>query len=471
MYSKQKSSRFRTVTLRLTVWYAALSGALSAVVFLTVFLALRSSLDRRTDLELLSKVEEFEALYTSRGSQALVAEFQREAGSQGAGRVFFRLLSPTGEVIVASNLRAWHGLENIVPSLPGPLMEAVTFQTLSVPGRRHQVRMVLKRAPDGRVIQVGVALRNNELLAEKYWETFAMALGLMLVCGGLVGWLVARRAMSGVERVTQAAVHIGKSDLNRLVPLGHKGREIEELALAFNSMLERIQALVRELKGVTNNIAHDLRTPITRIRGIAETTLTGEADLAAYREMAGAVIEESDRLVEMINTMLEIAQAESGVAKFTISPVDVRKIIQGARELFLSVAEDKGVRLEAELPSEPLSVLGDLPRLQRVMANLLDNAIKYTAAGGRVSLAARANGSRVIIEVTDTGAGIPPAEIPRIFDRFYRGDKSRSAPGSGLGLSLALAVVRAQGGDITVSSEPGRGSTFAVSLPRASSNK
>ncbi|MFQ5848610.1 MAG: sensor histidine kinase [Candidatus Methylomirabilales bacterium] len=454
---------------RLALCNGALFGALSLAVFLVVYIALTSSLGQRADDDLLSTVKEFEALYATNGVEALRAEFQREAESRGIKRVFFRLMSPRRELLAASDLRAWGKMNGIALRPAGLSNEGVGFRTVSVPGRRHKVRVILKRTADGHMIQFGATLQENEALMEKYRETFGTALAVMLLCGGAVGWILAGRAMSGVERVTQTAVRIGQGDLSRRVPLGNEGQEIEDLAKAFNDMLARIQMLVRELKEVTNNIAHDLRSPITRVRGIAETTLAGDHNFDAYREMAGAVIEESDRLVAMINTMLEIAQTDSGIADFSKTPVDVGKLIKDARELFRPVAEDKGIHLQVDVPVEHLTVLGDTARLQRVVANLLDNAIKYSSAGGNVLMSTKATAPGVAIEVVDVGVGITDGELPHIFERFYRGDRSRSTPGSGLGLSLARAIVRAHGGDITATSSPGKGSTFTVLLPAVSS--
>ena len=181
--------------------------------------------------------------------------------------------------------------------------------------------------------------------------------------------------------------------------------------------------------------------------------------------MAAAVVEESDRLVGIINTMLEIAKVDSGIVELARDRLDIREIVSEAEDLFRPVAEDKGIGIRAETPSEAVFVLGDVTRLQRVAANLLDNAIKYTPSGGSVTIEARIEAPRAIIEVADTGVGIEDKDVPRIFNRFYRGDKSRSTAGSGLGLSLARALVQAHGGEITVASVPGRGSVFSASLP------
>ncbi len=324
--------------------------------------------------------------------------------------------------------------------------------------------MITMSATDGNVIRVGNTLERNEILLKRYRETFGTALMIMLVCGGFVGWLLAKKAMSGVKRVTETAVRIGMHDFGHRVALTGEGAEIGALVQAFNDMLERIESLLHELQRITDNVAHELRTPITRIRGIAETTLKGSPDLDEFREMAASVIDSSDDLIEMIGTMLDIAQADSGVAELVVTPLDIRGIVEEAADLFAPAAEDRRVDIHLVKSAQSAMVAGDRPKLQRVVANLLDNAIKYTPSGGTVTLSVAADAAGVKVDVVDTGVGIDEKDIPRIFDRFYRGDKSRASASSGLGLSLALAIIRAHGGDITVKSTSA-GSTFTVVLP------
>jgi len=458
-------SFFRTVTFRLTLRYAVLFAVLSAAAFGLVYVMLASRLGGQMDERLHNSAKEFRALYLSHGLDALKAEFDREAQSNGIKTVFFRLLSNEGKTLAVSDLSAWRGLE--AKPTAATISEKESFRTLSLPGRRHTVRVVSTKLQDGSVLQLGHSLKDDETLLERYRETFGWALAVMVTCGVIMGWLLARRAMAGVQRVTQTATQIGQGDLARRVPPGNEGAEIEQLARAFNDMLGRIQSLVAELKDVTNNIAHDLRSPITRLRGIAETTLTGPADMAAYREMAGAVVEESDRLVEMINTMLEIAQADSGMLALPDRPVDIGDVVRRACELFEPVAQDKGVHFESGVPTETLMTTGDISRLQRAIANLIDNALKFTSAPGRVRVTVGGDESHVNVTVEDSGIGIDADSLRHIFDRFYRADPSRSTQGNGLGLPLARSIVRAHGGDIHVTSRPGEGSVFAIVLPRS----
>jgi len=283
----------------------------------------------------------------------------------------------------------------------------------------------------------------------------------------VIGWFMARRALAGVESVTRTARRISGGSLTERVPVTGRADEIDQLAVTFNQMLERIQTLVTGIKEMTDNIAHDLKSPITRIRGQAELTLlvSGSGSREEYEAMAASVIEECDRLIEMINTMLFISRTEAGVTQPELAEMDIAALVRDACRLFRAPAEEKGITLDGRGP-ERLALSGDIRLIQRLVGNLLDNGIKYTGENGRVDVTVRSSaGSRVEIEVRDTGPGISATDLPHVFERFYRGDPSRSRTGAGLGLSFARAVARAHGGEITAASSPGEGSTFTVTLP------
>jgi signal transduction histidine kinase len=206
---------------------------------------------------------------------------------------------------------------------------------------------------------------------------------------------------------------------------------------------------------------------VTRIRGIAEVTLTTVTTLDDYKQMAGSTIEECDRLLDMINTMLVISETEAGVGKLKQEKVDLAEVIRDACELFHPLAEDKGITLGCHVRGTFI-LLGDTWLIQRMIANLLDNAIKYTSRDGSVDITAQKEDEKsVTVSFKDTGIGISEKDLPHIFERFYRGDPSRPHTGNGLGLSLAQAVAQAHGGRIHVASNPGQGSTFTITLPRS----
>jgi heavy metal sensor kinase len=317
----------------------------------------------------------------------------------------------------------------------------------------------------GKLVQIGRSLEDDELFMEAFRDRFVLLMTGLIIFGGLIGWFMARRALQGVEEVAQTAEDISKGAIERRVPLKARGAEIDRLATTFNDMLDRIHALICGMREISDNIAHDLRSPLTRIRGVAEMTLTSGKSVGEYESMAGNTIEECDRLLEMIETMLAISELEAGAGNLAVEEVDMAGVVEDACELFQPLAEDKGISVVTEVVTSSF-VNGDTQRLQRLVANLLDNAIKYTESEGTIRVSLDGDEAQVLLSVKDTGEGISGDDLANIFERFYRCDPSRSKAGVGLGLSLVMAIVRSHGGDVAVTSYPGKGSTFTVSLPR-----
>lgn len=307
--------------------------------------------------------------------------------------------------------------------------------------------------------------RSLHELLEAYLSFFSYALGIAAVSSVFVGWFLAKRALVGVGAVTRTAVSIAGADLDRKVPVKGTGDEIDQLAIAFNDMLERIRRVLVSMKQTSDNIAHDLRTPVAGMRGAAEMALSSGDSRDERLMLAGTVIEECDRLLGMINAMLDISQAEVGLSKADCQEMDLAALLRDMLELFQPVVEDRNIRILMDMP-ESLTISADRTRLQRVFANLLDNALKYTPSGGLVKVSLRDGGPSVDVVVEDNGSGIAESDLPRIFERFFRGERSRSMPGNGLGLSLANAFVQMHGGTIIASSSVGKGSQFTVRLPR-----
>ena len=392
----------------------------------------------------------------------LAAVLEEDAAREGTDKVFYLVLSAEQKNIASSRPSGWEKTQSaIVSTLPG----GEQCQTLQIADQDHAVRVFSRPMFDGSTIHIAASMVSRDQLLSLCRMIFLVALGVMCLVGTLCGWAIANRAMAGVQRVTNTARDIAAGNLSARVPVGREGTEIEELAQAFNDMLTRLEALVFELKEISNNIAHDLRTPLTRIRSAAETTVSGEETISNYRVMAGDVTEECDRLVEMINTMLEIARADSGAAELTFEDVDLNKMVKQACELMLPMAEMKGIQLEQDISKGALQLQADRMRLQRVVANLLDNAIKYTPEKGSISVATSCDNGHVKFVTKDTGVGIPAEEQEHVFDRFYRCDSSRSQPGNGLGLSLVQALVVAHGGRIELNSSADGGTTITVVLP------
>jgi heavy metal sensor kinase len=467
MFSGKILKLLGTLAFRLTLWYAGIFTVFSAVAFLLFYTLITSALQDRVDQELLGQVQRFSTLLATEGIEAVNNGAIIEAQAAGVKKVFFRLLNLNGEVFSSSNMSYWKDIA-VDPRAIEELLRSQTpfIQTIVIPNRSEKVRILYAMLSPTTIAQVGEAMESQSVFVEAFKKLFFATMSFLILVAAGIGWFMARRAVSGVEAVTRTARNISAGSLQERVPVKPTGDEIDQLATTFNQMLDRIQTLLTEIKEMNDNIAHDLRSPVARIRGLAELTLTSGKSLGDYESMAASTIEECDRLLDMIKTMLAISKMEAGVEKLSTDEIDISALVHKACELFKPIADDKKVALKCRTPDKVL-LRGDVRMLQRMLANIVDNAVKYTPPGGTVEVSlSKSDKHDVTISIRDTGIGISATDLPHIFERFYRCDRSRSEPGTGLGLSLARAIARAHGGDITVMSAVDRGSSFTITLPK-----
>ena len=467
MLSTKISHFLGTTSCRLTVWYGLIFAISSITVYIMAYFTLTADLGHRFDVELAEEADEFSELYRERGLSAVKTEMKEEEEDEGIQRAFFRIISPTLDVVASTNMRYWEIVNRVTPPLISRLKDKPIIRKISSRRHKYGARIICVRMFDGNVLQIGFTFTQEGRLLKRFTQIFSVVISGMIFLGCLIGWFMARRAMAGVKRVTDSAISISNGDLSSRVPIGHEGTEIENLAIAFNEMIKRIQRLINELNEVTDNIAHDLRSPITRIRLIAETTLSGNQDIKEYRRMAGVVVEECDRQVQMIRTMLDMAAMDAGVTKFKMENVNIVVLLDDAMELFFPLAQQKHIRLTLNRQGAPPLVKGNQHLLQRVISNLLDNAIKYTPENGTVRLEVSASPEYGQVSVINSGSGISEEDLPNIFKPFYRADKSRSTQGNGLGLSLARSIILAHSGNIWVKSSPNKETEVAFQVPLA----
>ncbi|HEX7942325.1 MAG TPA: HAMP domain-containing sensor histidine kinase [Gemmatimonadaceae bacterium] len=434
MSSADRSGRFG---LRLAFWYAALFiGSSFAIVLITYWLT-SSSLAQRDHEIIQSKLGEYASVYARGGLRALAATVDAEQRTSRE-RVLVRVLDGGSEAVLLSNAEGWD---------PASL-EVGTASLI-----------------DGTIVQVGRSTESRTDILGRFRASLGLITVSIIVIALTGGWLLTQSAVQPIRRLSSVVRRIiatGRTD--ERVPVGDEDDAINELTLLFNAMLDRIEGLVRGMRGALDNVSHDLRTPLTRLRGAAELALSSEPNVERYREALADAVEESDRVLVMLNTLMDISEAETGTMTLHRETFDLRDAARRAIDLYHDVADAKDVLLAAGA-EEPALVSADPVRMQQVAANLIDNAVKYTPAGGRVTVDVESADGQAVLRVRDTGVGIPPGELPSIWDRLFRGDRSRSARGLGLGLSLVKAIVEAHQGTVSVESEPGQGSVFSVTLP------
>lgn len=279
-----------------------------------------------------------------------------------------------------------------------------------------------------------------------------------------LSFLLSRSVLRPIRDLASTMRNIkeGKSGLRGNVR--ESGDEVDSLTIEFNSLLDKNEQLLQNIKSTVDNVAHDLRTPLTRLRGSAEYALTHSLEPDQLRESLADVLENSEQILNLLNVIMDVSEAESQTLKIKTEIIEVSSLVDRLTDFFTFVAEEKGIKFH--VTSEPeLFINGDRTRLMQAFGNILDNAIKYSPSNSQIDIQTYRSGQNVVIAFTDYGHGIEEAEQEKIWERLYRGDQSRSTPGLGIGLSLVKAIVRVHKGDVTVKSQAGQGSTFIVSLP------
>ena len=447
----------KTLLFHLTLIYSAIFIFSTAIAYGLFYSRIYSVTMNRLDEELVASVKENTRIFKMGGDPAVARSILSEVKPEEYQEEFVRLMTFSGDVIVQTDMAQWPD----VPLMKEPPDNGDCFTTLKRPNGAYDARLYTAVIGPDRIMQLGETLEEAGAHLGLFRKFFIGLFMVLAFTSLFIGWFLAKGALRDMASVTQTAENISKGDFSQRVDLSGQYREIQRLGATFNKMLDKIQALLSSMKEINDNIAHDLRSPLARIRGYAERVLTTDCSTEAYREMAVNAMDESDRLIEMINTMLEITETEAGASKPNQAVFDLAGLVREACDLFQPLAIEKEVVLTIGLPRQ-IMFSGDLKKMQRIITNLLENAIKYTPPGGRVDISGNYQNGNVTIYFKDNGIGIPKNELPHIFDRFYRCDHSRSEDGVGLGLSLARAYAGVMNGKIEVQSREKRGSTFSL---------
>ncbi len=460
MSSARREKLPGALSLRLGLWYAALFGGGALALIATTYGLLSFSLQQRDREVVGATLSRYASAYERGGLGLLERVIEAERAGGRYEPLFVRVLGGGAQAVYFSMPDGWTDFDvaRLRPSADG-------WSELSSGTGGAVLEVLSARLPDGVLFQVGKSTEPRaELLARVRRSLLVVfvLIGLIAAGGGYVLTRSALQPLRDLGRTIRDILETGR--LGARVPVRDTADPLDELGAQVNALLDRIEGLIAAMRGSLDNVAHDLRTPMMRLRAAAEAGLRTGADARDPREALADCLEEAERVAAMLDTLMDISEAEVGAMRLSRERLDLAEVVRDAVTLYSDVAEDKHIVLQSRC-APGVCVSADRNRMRQVVANLLDNAIKYTPAGGRVEVQAALDGAEAVLTVTDTGAGIPPGELPRIWERLYRGDASRSERGLGLGLSLVKAIVEAHAGRVAATSTPGQGSTFVVRLP------
>jgi heavy metal sensor kinase len=458
-----------SIRTKLTAWYSMIMVVSLCVFGIAADLALRSSIHSTVDEELRQRIEGVRKITAEEGpngAEALMDEFQEFADGQGKrGRL--RVADSSGKVLFASpgtEFLAVHGRESGLGSSYLKRIGGEGFrileETISANGSSYDV-------------VVAAAMDDFERAINRFEFALYFSVPAVLIIAALGGYWLSRRALGPVDEITRAARKIGAQDLAQRLTVHTGGDELERLADTLNGMLGRLEAAFQGITKFTADASHELRTPVAVMRASAEITLRKSRTEQEYREALGQILQESERLSKLIEQLLLLARSDAVSITLPMIHTDLTHPLTSACRQASLLAEQKRLTFSERIPEGPLWVQGDSASLERLFLILFENAVKYTPAGGRIDIQLNSENGFAVAAVRDTGIGVSSEDLPHIFERFFRADRSRTrdSGGSGLGLAIGSWIVQLHGGEIRVQSVLSQGSCFEVRLPLTDNDK
>jgi signal transduction histidine kinase len=471
MFSKLPFNHLRrSLAVRLSVWFAALFAVGFSAIFGLLYWTLARQLEARDYEALELRLQQYADIYAASGLDGLRNRVAEDSEAPHVRTMFIRLLSRGGEAVWGKIPPDWIEADArriAVPDGWGGWTARQTY-TVRVPQtEEHDLAVVGRVLYDGNLLQLARSTDSRAVFLAPLRRTFAWVGGAVVIMGFAAGVMAARRATRPLRDVMATAQRIiATGVLDARVPLPSRNDDVAELVRAFNTVLDKNAGLLRAMREALDNVAHDLRTPLTRLRGTAELALQGAGGSEPQNEALADCVEQADDVLKLLRALMEISEAEAGMLRLEKTPCDLGLLGRAAVDLYSEVAEAKQIALSVEIVGDT-PVLADGTRLRQAIANLVDNAVKYTPSGGSVKMKVENIANEAVLVVQDTGPGVPPAEQLRVWERLYRGDSSRSERGLGLGLALVRVIVDAHGGRVMLENAPEGGAIFTIHLPQA----
>jgi len=465
----------RSIGFQLTAWYAGVIAVVFVLLGGFMYLGMKHHLEknlRETQSKRAGVIAETLVARVAQLGEPHVIQEIRESYAPELNSRFIRVTRPDGSVLYVCGVPADLSFD---PAKVPPPAAAVprAYARVESPPESDSLLIVTGPVPTAAGtfrVEVGSSLGPVETVLREWLVTFALAFPFLLAVAAGGGWFLARRALEPVRKIIHGTEQISSHNLGERLPVPRTGDELERLSTALNQMIERLDEALSHNRRFMADASHELRTPLTILRGELETMLRQTDGASELQDRIGSVLEEVERLAKIVENLFALSRLDAGEAQAESVPFDLGQLAATTAEQMSLLAEDKQVSLNCLAP-RAVSVEGDRARLKQVVVNLLDNAVKYTPPGGSVTLSvvAAPNVGKAVLEVTDTGIGIPAGALPHVFERFFRVDKARSRElgGAGIGLSIVKAICTAHGGQVEVVSEEGRGARFRVLLPLA----
>jgi len=462
--SLKTSSRIGlTFSLKLSILYSLLFIISSIALFILAYYSFYYVIMQEEKKIIQARIDEYHAWFKDGGLNSIKERF-REESRENKEIFFIRIVSADEEIRLINKPQEFQEFDASILNKIDPY-SLKSWISIKVKGGEDMWTIASTRLSDGLILQIGKSSMQSLTFLRYFRNIFFYIFIPIMLLAIFGGGIHTFRAMQPIRNLIQTVQDILKTGkMSERVPVRSERGELDGLVTLFNQMLEKNDLLIKTVHNSLDNVAHDLRTPMTRLRGMAELALQDPNNLDACREALANCMEESERVLIMLNTLMDVAEAETGAMRLTIETVSVPEIIRSVIELYELVAEEKNITITAELPSE-LRLKADRTRFQQAVANLVDNAIKYSDNGAGITVLVHKEASKVSISIADEGIGISPSEIDKIWDRLYRGDQSRSQRGLGLGLNFVQAIVKAHGGSVGVKSEVNKGSIFTITIP------
>ena len=465
----------RSLKFRLVVWYAGLLLVCLTLLGIGSYLVLRSSLVGALKENQLRRARQIAQLLQDEirhQQQPKVGEEVEARYAPGTNDRFVRITQRDGTLVYLSSPPKSQGFNPVeVPAPEWPAVPEMANQVLLSEDRKMVLARHVLQAPGGAgfLIEAGAPTQDLESDLKKWRALLLWTLPLVAAIAVGGGYVLVSRSLSPVDRIAASAERISSHNLSERLPVPKTGDELERLSEALNHMIERLDLAFQYSRRFVADASHELRTPLTVLRGELESYVQDRASTPEWRERLGSALEEVERLSNIVEGLFAISRLDAGEAAAEWVKFDLSAMAAGTADQMALLAEDKSIEVTCR-PTSCVWVEGDRARLKQVVVNLLDNAIKYTPEGGSVVLSVASEGHNAVLEVADTGIGIPADAVPKVFERFFRVDKARSREqgGAGLGLSIVKSICTAHHGRVDVSSTPGQGSRFKVELPLAS---